>query len=181
MSTLWLTPTQADELVGVARDAIPEEVCGVLVGIDGCVKSVIVVPNAAQDRTTAFRLDDRMYAEALFAARRANLHLLAYFHSHPRGAPVPSTTDIAQAADFETPHLLIGLGHQYAELALWQITGSRVIRLSLHIGIAAPVPEQSSRSNVTTGAIVITALLSFIVVIVIALALLPPAPTIPAP
>jgi hypothetical protein len=79
----------------------------------------------------------------------------------------------------DTPYLIIGLKAE-ARLAAWQIRYGEVIPVSLHIGLNPPVPQAGAKlTKAQKNAILLSALIAFILVIVISLTLLPSAPSVP--
>jgi len=75
----------------------PLEACGMLAGKEGVVELVLAVKNAAQSKVR-FQMEPRAQLRAMQQIEAEGLDLLAIFHSHPRGASVPSPTDIQEAA-----------------------------------------------------------------------------------
>src|SRR5512139_3935434 len=86
--------TLYDEMVAHVLSNPAEEMCGLLSGQDGVVDRVWPVPNALAS-PTAYRMDGPEFATAMIGCE---FEPLGIFHSHPAGPPVPSPTDIAQAA-----------------------------------------------------------------------------------
>ena len=93
-------------MLAAAARAGAEECCGLLWGTPGDAPRITRAEpcaNVADDRRRRFEIDPA----ALIAAHRAMRAaegpggaetLLGYYHSHPTGPAVPSTTDRAQAA-----------------------------------------------------------------------------------
>ncbi len=99
----------AEELFARAREAAPEECCGLLGGRGAEAESVYPLRNAARDARVAYEAAP----EELFAAQRAmrgrGERLLAIYHSHPRSAdPVPSAADVRLAFYPAAVYLIIG-------------------------------------------------------------------------
>ncbi len=81
------------------------EMCGLLSGREGVVDRVWPVPNALRS-PVAYRMDGPEFAEAMIGCE---FEPLGIFHSHPAGPPVPSPTDIAQAAYPDSIYVVISL------------------------------------------------------------------------
>jgi len=79
----------------VATD-VPLESCGLLAGIGEDVQQVIPVPNALKS-AIRYRFDPYAQLAAFDQIEKDGLELLAIYHSHPKGPPHPSPTDIAEA------------------------------------------------------------------------------------
>jgi proteasome lid subunit RPN8/RPN11 len=99
-----------DEIVAHAREADPEECCGIVGGIGNEGVSVYRLRNVASQRESAYEAAP----EDLFAAQRALRErgegLMGIYHSHPRSeAPYPSETDVRLAYYPEAFYFIIGL------------------------------------------------------------------------
>ncbi len=81
------------------------EMCGLLAGREGVVDRVWPVPNARRS-PVAYRMDGSEFAEAMIGC---DFEPLGIFHSHPAGPPVPSPTDIAEAAYPDSIYVVISL------------------------------------------------------------------------
>jgi proteasome lid subunit RPN8/RPN11 len=93
------------ELVDYVLSHPALEMCGLLSGRDGVVDRVWQVPNALHS-PVAYRMDGPEFAAAMIAC---DFEPLGIFHSHPAGPPVPSPTDIAEAAYPDSIYVVISL------------------------------------------------------------------------
>jgi hypothetical protein len=93
------------------------------------------------------------------------------------GEPIPSPADVKQATYPDTPYLIVGLKGGSAKLAAWTMRYGQVTPVTLHIGDEPPPTEPLSSAQKI--AILASAGIALILMIVIALSLLPPAPVIP--
>ena len=89
-------------LCELGRAARPEEACGALLG--RCeygshweIDAVVRVANAAIDASREFLIPGDRVLELERTAASANLQLVGFFHSHPVGPAIPSTTDQQRA------------------------------------------------------------------------------------
>lgn len=178
MTALWLTETQAKELIAYALQSEPDETCGILAGRQAKVEKIIPINNVADDPTHFFFLDPQQLAQILPDLYAENLDILAYYHSHPRGNPIPSATDIA-SADFGSVHLIIGLRQDTPQLAAWEIKNLEVDRVELSIGLNKRDEEATTVSRAQHYAILLSTLIAVLLVLIISFLLLPPAPPIP--
>jgi proteasome lid subunit RPN8/RPN11 len=179
MKPLWLTPAHVDQIVAHAQSDAPREACGLILGVpDQRAVEVVPIPNAAADPLHSYRMDERVLAAALTGAEAWGETLLAIYHSHPEGDPIPSPDDIALAFYPQTPYLIVGLRGNQPRLSAWCIAQGRVEPVALHIDDIppeiAPTPSRAQRV-----AILIAAILALSALILLSLSLLPPAPLIP--
>jgi proteasome lid subunit RPN8/RPN11 len=183
MKRLYLTETLARILIQHALDAAPSEACGILVGVGDQVREVLPVRNTAADPRHFYRLDERQFVSAVFEAEKRGLSLLGFYHSHPDGEPIPSSTDVAQAAYPDMPYLIIGLKNQTPRLAAWIIRYGQVGPVDIVIGQLEALTDTARPSFTRThqAAILLSGLLAFIIMIILSLSLLPPAPVILTP
>ena len=79
--------------------------CGLLAGRGNMVDRVWPVPNALQS-PVAYRMDGPEFAEAMIGC---DFEPLGIFHSHPAGPPIPSPTDLAEAAYPDSVYVVISL------------------------------------------------------------------------
>lgn len=181
MQRLWLTPVQLADLGRLATNAAPEEICGMLVGTGERVEGLVPVPNIAPDPTHYYHFDERTFLAAWKNAQAAGQSVIGFYHSHPKGEPIPSASDIALAQYPEMAYLIVGLKDDIASFAAWRLANGVADALGLHVGTEAPVILNGTtlRSSQKL-AIIIGALLALGALLVIAWSLLPPAPEIPA-
>ena len=109
----------------VLREPAPREGCALLVGrrlaggaeVSGPpwrlerIWPCLNVWQPAAERLRRFRLDPREQLQAQRWARRRGLEVLGAAHSHPAGAPTPSSTDLALTTG---PTLMLILGQAAA-------------------------------------------------------------------
>ena len=106
-----LTLPQVDKIFACARDAAPDECCGLIGGeADGTARSIYSLRNVAADKVVSYEAAP----EDLFAAQRQmrerGEELLAIYHSHPESAdPRPSETDVRLAYYPNAVYLIVGL------------------------------------------------------------------------
>jgi|ERR1041385_1489281 proteasome lid subunit RPN8/RPN11 len=126
---LQLTAHQIAAIIAHAREAAPQECCGLIGGSsEGRVQTIYRTRNVATDPFVTYEAA----AEDLFAAQRAMRErgdqLLAIYHSHPRATnPEPSPTDVRLAYYPSAVYLIAGLGNDEPCLRAFRIderTGS---------------------------------------------------------
>lgn len=177
---MWLTETLARQMVDHLRAALPNEACGVIVGRGERAVEIIPIPNTAADPIHSYYMDEQRLAQVLTTLDGRGLELIGFYHSHPQGDPIPSPTDIQTATYPDTPYLIVGLKGGEARLAAWRMKRGRVDAVPVHVGDQAP-PEADANapSPAQKIAVILSALIAFLVVIVVSLTLLPPAPALP--
>jgi [CysO sulfur-carrier protein]-S-L-cysteine hydrolase len=114
---------QVDEMIAHAREASPEECCGLVGGSGGRARTIYRLRNAARDPFTGYEAAP----EELFAAQRRmrerGEQLLGIYHSHPRASdPVPSDADVRLAYYPSAVYFIIGLGARLPALAAFRIS-----------------------------------------------------------
>jgi [CysO sulfur-carrier protein]-S-L-cysteine hydrolase len=105
------------------------EMCGLLSGREGVVDRVWPVPNALRS-PVAYRMDGPEFAEAMIGCE---FEPLGIFHSHPAGPPVPSPTDIAEAAYPDSIYVVISLQTTSPSVRAFRIEDGQVTEVKLDI------------------------------------------------
>jgi proteasome lid subunit RPN8/RPN11 len=175
---MWLSPEQARAIVDHARADAPNEACGLIAGRGQSERASEIIPiaNIAADAVHQYHMDDVALVKAFMSLEARGLEVIGFYHSHPAGEPIPSRTDIAQATYPDTPYLIGGLKGG-AKLATWTMRAGQVDEVPLHIGDESPpVPVNAASSGAQKTAILVSAVIAFILLIVVSLSLLPPAP-----
>ena len=105
------------------------EMCGLLAGRNGVVDRVWPVPNAVRS-AVAYLMDGPEFAEAMIAC---DFEPLGIFHSHPAGPPVPSPTDVAEAAYPDSVYVVISLQTAPPSVRSFTIVDGQVREIELII------------------------------------------------
>jgi [CysO sulfur-carrier protein]-S-L-cysteine hydrolase len=102
-------PDLIAEIVAHAREAEPEECCGIVTGLDGEARGVERAENEFRHRMRYRIPADEMFRIYKLADARGE-EMLAFYHSHPRSEAYPSQTDINEASGLpESLHLICSL------------------------------------------------------------------------
>ena len=115
-----------------ARRESPNECCGFLLGRSREILYAVPMRNVAGS-PTRFRIDDREH----IALRRAlrpiapALEIVGVYHSHPKGDPVASPTDVAEAMYPRWVHVIIGLRGGRARVQAFRIAKGRARALEI--------------------------------------------------
>jgi [CysO sulfur-carrier protein]-S-L-cysteine hydrolase len=108
---ITLQSSHRDQILKSAREAGPNECCGLIGGRqNGEAQNIYRLRNVAVDKTISYEAAP----EDLFAAQRQMRErgegLIAIYHSHPRSAePVPSETDVRLAYYPQAVYFIVGL------------------------------------------------------------------------
>jgi proteasome lid subunit RPN8/RPN11 len=117
-------------LVAHARQSVPEECCGLLIGTCEEVVEAVAARNLAADRTTRYAIDPRDHLQVLRSARQRGLQVIGAYHSHPRSAARPSATDAAEAfGDFV--FVIVGLASDPPDVTAWTWTDGNFAPVAL--------------------------------------------------
>ena len=92
MKTISLTAAQIRQLVGIAKDALPNESCAFLLGHNDKVAKILPMRNIDESPVT-FSIEPAELLYAYNLAESKGMQVIAIFHSHPT-KPWPSSTDI---------------------------------------------------------------------------------------
>ena len=87
-----------EALEAEARAAHPRECCGIMLGTGGRVDALAPAPNVHPAPERHFEIDPQALIDAHRAAREGGPEVVGYYHSHPVGEAVPSSTDRAMAS-----------------------------------------------------------------------------------
>lgn len=98
MPDLQVTSGVVNAMAKAARQALPLEACGLLLGRENRIEELRLTVNVAPDPTLHFEIDPAELIAAYKAERAGGARVVGYFHSHPRGPARPSETDRAEAA-----------------------------------------------------------------------------------
>jgi proteasome lid subunit RPN8/RPN11 len=109
-----------DTAVSHARETAPAECCGVLLGGPDVVTHARRARNLATDQNR-FLIDPKDHFDARREARAHGLDVVGFYHSHPRSAPLPSPTDLTEAAYPDHLYLIVGLAGEEADVRLYRL------------------------------------------------------------
>lgn len=128
--TLILPSGVADDITAHARGGAPEEVVGVLAGerdADGRTESTVDrlyrAENAASKPETRYEIAPAAELELLERVEAAGLHVVGFYHSHPRGPAEPSSTDERLAAWPGHSYVIVALDGSEPTIGSWRWSG----------------------------------------------------------
>ncbi|TCN01494.1 proteasome lid subunit RPN8/RPN11 [Paenibacillus sp. BK033] len=99
ISTISITHQAYGQLLGICREAMPQEACGILAGtpaapeIPAIVTQAYVITNVHEDPVRSFRFDPAEWVTAYFDIQKNRQSLVGFFHSHPNSSAIPSKRD----------------------------------------------------------------------------------------
>ena len=97
MERFELAPMLAEEICAHAREAYPEEACGVIAGTGSDGVTLYRGRNLSPTPCTAFDLDADTLARQL-DFEDVGLAMTAIYHSHPAGPETPSPLDVNEVS-----------------------------------------------------------------------------------
>ena len=110
------------EMIGLALDGYPLEVCGLLAGTGDKVEVFYPCRNAAQS-ARVYEIDGRDFMHADRDAEARGIELLGVMHSHTHTDAYPSPTDIDQAPDPNWHYVIVSLREAEPVLRSYRIQG----------------------------------------------------------
>jgi proteasome lid subunit RPN8/RPN11 len=105
MQPLVLTKEHLKKMIAHVDSQAPLEACGLLVGLNSKVETVLTVTNQAQSEVR-YVMDPIEQLNAFEWIESNGLNLLGIFHSHPTGPETVSPTDIAASA-YEVVYVIL--------------------------------------------------------------------------
>jgi proteasome lid subunit RPN8/RPN11 len=97
-----------DSIIAQARNELPDEACGLLVGKDSEVIKQYPLTNIDHS-PEHFSFDPREQFGVLREARKEGLQIIANYHSHPASPARPSAEDIRLAYDPDMIYIILSL------------------------------------------------------------------------
>ena len=121
---ITLRSDQIIEIIHHAREADPDECCGLIGGDDD--RNAITIyrlRNVAANSQTSYEVAPEELFAAQKSMRQSGEELLAIYHSHPRSAdPTPSETDVRLAYYPAAIYLIVGLGGAQPTMRAFRIS-----------------------------------------------------------
>ena len=107
-------------LIAHAREESPQECCGLLLGRGDEVAEARRARNMASSPATRFVIDPKDHIDARREGRARGLEVLGFYHSHPGGGAVPSSSDLAEASYPGSVYAIVGLGTEAPEVRVFE-------------------------------------------------------------
>jgi proteasome lid subunit RPN8/RPN11 len=115
-----------DAIVDHAREALPAECCGLLLGADASVTEAVRTPNVSGN-PKRFTIDPAAHIAARKAARARGLAVVGFYHSHPHSPPVPSVADLSEASYPDHLYLIVSPAPTRAQIRIFRFVGGRFV------------------------------------------------------
>jgi proteasome lid subunit RPN8/RPN11 len=122
-----------DEIVGHAREEMPNECCGIVASRDGAAVKVYRATNA-EASPVRYGLDPQEQYRIMMELEDQDWTLGAIYHSHTRSAAYPSQTDVNLAFYPDSLYLIVSLQDpDQPDLRAFTIVHSEIDEVELSI------------------------------------------------
>jgi proteasome lid subunit RPN8/RPN11 len=129
---LILAPGLLERIVEHAKQAYPNEGCGLLVGRQAAERFIPVRNISGSE--SEYEMEPSQLIGGLRGLRDTGEQLIAIYHSHPRGPARPSRSDIERAYYPEAAHLIISLADpDHPCSAAFRIAGEEAVEVEVHV------------------------------------------------
>jgi proteasome lid subunit RPN8/RPN11 len=118
------------ECVAHAREASPDECCGLLLGRGEEIVEAVRARNVADDPATRFLIDPADHFAALRTARERGLQVVGFYHSHPTSRADPSERDRSEFSYAGHLYAIVSLRAEPAEVRLFRFDAGNFQRVS---------------------------------------------------
>ena len=122
-----LTASDVDAIVAHARRDLPNEACGLLIGLlDSDEVDSIHPCGNAEASPMKYTLDSQDVGKANWDAISRGLELVGVYHSHTHTEAYPSWTDVQQAADPTWHYVLVSLKDEQPVMRSFRIVDGKI-------------------------------------------------------
>ena len=111
-----------DAIVAHAREMLPDECCGLLIGTASGIEQAHRARNL-DPGPGRFLIDPHDHFAAIHAARASGREVVGVYHSHPAKSADPSPTDLAEATYAEYLYVIVGLQFEPVDLRSFRLRG----------------------------------------------------------
>jgi proteasome lid subunit RPN8/RPN11 len=123
-----------ESIAAHAREALPLECCGLLLGSTHVIEHAYRARNDRQS-TTRYLVAPEDHFAALRFARSRQIDVVGAYHSHPRGPAEPSATDQREAQKAFLYLIVGGLDEDSSDIRAWRLATGNFCAVTL-----VPVP-----------------------------------------
>ena len=128
---LTLSPGILEQLIEHAKNAYPNEACGLLVGRTAADRFIPMKNISADARE--YEMDPAELITTLRFLRETGENLISIYHSHPHGPAEPSKTDVERSYYPEVAHLIVSLAApERPRAAAFRIIDGDILPIELH-------------------------------------------------
>lgn len=130
-SRLVIQPAHEREIHGHGQRAFPDECCGFLIGQDRDgvrrIEAVLAANNNRDDRERhhRFTIPPEAFISATREARRLDLDVLGFYHSHPNAPARPSQYDLEHAWPVYSYLIVSVLDRRADDMTCWVMRNDR--------------------------------------------------------
>lgn len=121
-----------DEIVRHAREALPDECCGLLLGTGSGIDEAIRTPNLKAS-PSAYLIDPAAHFATLRRVRAEGRCILGAYHSHTHSPAIPSASDIRESHYPEFVHVIVSLSRDVPDVRAYAIRGEGYEDLALSV------------------------------------------------
>ena len=133
-----LPATLLQELIGAARDGVPNEACGILAGdrpaAEGGRPSRFEALRNSADSPYRYLIDPEEQLRVMLAIDDADEVVWGVFHSHVASRAEPSATDVGLAHYPDALYLICSLAGEVPVVRAWSIQDGAVREVPLSVG-----------------------------------------------
>ncbi len=122
----------ADAIVAHAREATPDECCGLLIGSPARIEDAHRARNL-EASASRFLIDPQDHFAAIHAARAAGREVVGVYHSHPSTPATPSPTDLAEATYTEYAYMIVSLASEPPDVRIFRLDSGRFVEEPLEV------------------------------------------------
>jgi proteasome lid subunit RPN8/RPN11 len=119
-----------DDMVRHAREAAPDECCGLLLGRGDEIVEALPARNIADQPASRFLIDPHDHIECRREARARGLEVVGFYHSHPRSSSEPSPRDLDEFSYPGHLYAIVSLRGEPAEVSLFRFEAGNFQRVS---------------------------------------------------
>jgi proteasome lid subunit RPN8/RPN11 len=119
-----------ESIVAHAREAAPDECCGLLLGREDEIFEAVRAGNIADEPRSRFLIDPKDHIAARRAARASGLEVVGFYHSHPGSPATPSARDVAEFTYPGSLYAIVSLASEPAEIQLFRVDEGNFRRMS---------------------------------------------------
>ncbi len=126
--------TVRDAVLDHARRALPDECCGLLIGVPAETDTRVTRAWPARNlrrSPTRYLIDPADHFAAVRAARAVGLAVVGAYHSHPASPPSPSATDAREADDTALVYVIASPAP--AEVRAYRLDAGRLRPVELRV------------------------------------------------
>lgn len=132
---IFLPKTSFEEIAKHCAAGYPHEACGILIGSGQKVERIFPAKNLNRERARdRYELDPADFRTADEAARRQDLEIIGFYHSHPDHPPDASPTDTERAWEGYCYLIVSVYKGKVDKFKCWRLNGDKMMEEKLEVG-----------------------------------------------